>query len=433
MGRRTDTTRIIVTAASAGTAFVVVAVLFANATTASRVSENARDLHWANATLGTAALARATAGQYVAFSDRPGGDEPAATAEAELVDVTDALSELMSDAPSSFGGDGDALLAALQERPIDLAAVDASYRPFAADLRKEMDGLEAAIDASDATADTLSGVVRLLVTLILPAAAIYVYRRRATRQVQEAELRMDAELAAERQINRAKDQFVAGMSHEIRTPLTGIYGFSELLLESPPDAVADRELVTMINTESVELTRMVDDFIAYSRIDSGSLDIAVTEVDLREVASGVVERFNRRGLGIALGGGSAVAEADAGRVRQILVDLVANAASHGGPRVTVDIDGDGETVRCRVVDDGPGVDPDVEHRLFTRFVHEGADVLVAGSLGLGTWVARRLAEAMDGTVTYERTDRQTSFILSLPAAGNERTPAADHADDAVTV
>lgn len=416
MAKRAEISRTIVAAVAAGTIFVLGVVLFSNAATTSRVSENAVNLHWVNATLGTAALGRASAGQYVAFADDPGSEEAAEVAETELEEVTAALADLLADSPPTLANQGDQLVTALQERPVNLDTVDHAYRPMAAQLRQEQDRLEAAIVASDATASRVATVIQLLVTLVLPVAAILIYRRRAVAQLREAELRMETQLEAEREISRAKDQFVAGLSHEMRTPLTGIYGFSEMLLSDGPDPDTARELLTLINSESAELTRMVDDFIATSRIDAGALEVELLPVDLRVLAVSVSERYLRRGVKIAVTGEAELALGDSGRVRQVLVDLVSNAVTYGGPSVSIRLsEGDG-VVMCAVVDDGEGVHADIEARLFTRFVHESTDVLLAGSLGLGTWVARSLAEAMGGTVDYQRIDGETQFVLILPTA-----------------
>lgn len=426
MAKRAEATRTIVIAVAAGTIFVVVAVLFANAAATSRVSENAESLHWVNATLGTAALGRASAGQYVAFAGNPVSADTAETAENELDEVTAALADLMADSPPTLVNQGHQLVAALQERPVDLKTVDDAYQPVAAELRQEQDRLEAAIVASDETANRVSAVIRLLVTLVLPAAAILIYRRRAIAQLREAELRMETQLEAEREISRAKDQFVAGLSHEMRTPLTGIYGFSEMLLNDGADPDTAHELLAIINSESAELTRMVDDFIAASRIHAGTLEVELLPVDLRDLAATVSERYERRGVEIAVTGEAELALADPGRVRQVLVDLVSNAVTYGGSRVSIRLSNGDGVVRCAVIDDGDGVPADIEPRLFTRFVHEGTDVLLTGSLGLGTWVARSFAEAMGGTVDYERTVGETRFALTLPSA-DTRLAADDEA------
>jgi signal transduction histidine kinase len=418
MALKADGIRTMVAAVAASVSVVVIAVLFANGTTASRVADNAGNLHWANSTLGTAALARAAAGQLTLVTDpatsgfSASADEDAA---AELVETTRALEKLVGAAPANLRSRLDALVEALDARPVDLPAVENRYVVVRSSLKSEMDRLELAITESDEAAGRLSAVLRLLVTLVLPVIAILFYRRRAARQVREAEVRMAAQLEAEREVSRAKDQFVAGMSHELRTPLTGIHGFAEVLLEAPPDAAADRDLVREIHTQSAELGRMVDDFIVASRIQGTGVDVRIAPVDVVGEAGAVAAQFQRHDTEISVAGNAPPASADRGRLRHILINLMSNAVTHGGATIRVELASEGPTVRCAVVDDGPGVDPEMEDRLFTKFVHVGNDVVVQGSLGLGTWVARTLAEAMNGELVYRRTANETIFELTLPS------------------
>src|SRR5690606_19895833 len=101
---------------------------------------------------------------------------------------------------------------------------------------------------------------------------------------------------------------------------------------------------------------------------------------------------------------------------QILTNLVANAHQYGGDEVTIDacrVDG---RVRVSVTDDGPGVDPAIESAIFEPFMRGSADRRSPG-VGLGLAICRRLADAMGGSLTYERRDGDGSrFVVELPAA-----------------
>jgi signal transduction histidine kinase len=402
------------------TLFVAVSILFASATSSSRIASNARDLHWANAALGTAALARVAAAQVVIFADlAEKGLATTATvdaAAAELAETTAFLRDLAADAPAYFHGGLDPLIRVLEVDPVDVASVDDAYLAVLAPLGVHMDTLESTIRDSEATAQLFSGAIRFAVTLILPGLAILVYRRRAAAQVREARTVIEAEREADRRVALAKDQFVAGMSHELRTPLTGIYGFSELLLDSPPDAAADRELVTVINAEAAELSRMVEDFIALSRIDGPGFEVNAAPTDLLAVAEIVAARYRRHGAVISVEGQAVHALADPRLARQALTNLVSNAVKHGGGTIRISLRSDATSVRCEVIDDGTGVDADMADRMFTRFVHESREAIITGSLGLGLAVSRELARVMGGALAYERRQGLTVFTLRLPIA-----------------
>lgn len=402
---------------------ILTVVLFANATTASRIAGNAEGLHWSNAALGTSALARAAAGQAALFDELTDSGLADAgersSANAELEETTDALERLAVDAPEGLDEPLALLISALKSRPVVMDLVEARYRAVVPLLQERVSDLEEAIADSNRTADFVAAAVRLLVILIVPTIVVLAYRRRAASQLREAEIQVAAHLEAERAISRAKDQFVAGMSHEIRTPLTGISGFSELLLDTPPGQPLDRDYVKVIHSEAVDLSRMVDDFIVASRIDAGELAIHVEPVDLMELAESVAEPFERKDVKVRLTGDRANALCDRGRTRQILTNLIANAVQHGGPHVGVMIEQRDETISAHVSDDGDGVPPEMESRLFTRFVNDPSAVPTTGSHGLGTWVARELAKSMGGDVVYRQADELTTFRLDLPAVVSE--------------
>ena len=114
--------------------------------------------------------------------------------------------------------------------PVDMAQIEVLYEELSVALDGRIAGIEADIQRNDSAAGRMSAVLRLLVILVIPASAIYFHRRQTGNQLREATLRMDAQVEAERQLNRAKDEFIAGMSHEIRTPLTAITGWGETLV-----------------------------------------------------------------------------------------------------------------------------------------------------------------------------------------------------------
>lgn len=399
----------LIAAAVAAVLLMTAAALFTNASVATRITDNAEKLHWANATLGTAALTRAAAGQVALLQEigAAGGARSDALAIAleELDSTRGSLQRLAADSPVAVEATLDEFLDRSAERPVALDRLDDSYWPLAGWLESVQNQARRSIADNDNSASRLSALMRLLVTLVFPGAAIWFYRKR----VRAAEEKM----RAERELIRAKDEVVTGMSHELRTPLTAIYGFSQVLLDSPPSVEADRHVVGIINSEAWELTRMVDDLIVAARLEDAGLAIEPVPTDLYELARSVIAPLERRGIDVTVEG-SGIALADPGRTSHILKNLLSNAEHHGGDSVAVVISEAGEVVRCAVHDDGDGVPDQVVDRLFSRFVHGSGDMVVAGSLGMGSWVARDLARLMGGDVVYERQEDRTAFVLTLP-------------------
>jgi two-component system OmpR family sensor kinase len=252
--------------------------------------------------------------------------------------------------------------------------------------------------------------------------------RAARRQLRVAEIQLDSRLEAEHEVSRAKDEFIANMSHELRTPLTSIYGFSEVLLEQGLlDPAGAMELVGMINSESAELGRMVEDLLVSARSEAGTLALAMRPVDIATELEAVLVPLRRSSHRFESDLDEAPVWADPLRVRQILRNLLSNAVRHGGTTITVSGHTDNGRVTIVVADDGDGVPQELVPRLFTRFVHEGSEALTEGSVGLGLAVVKSLTDAMDGTVAHERSGGWTKFVFSLPLAGEDRD-IGEHTD-----
>jgi signal transduction histidine kinase len=208
----------------------------------------------------------------------------------------------------------------------------------------------------------------------------------------------------------------------LRTPLTAIYGLSEILLDDPLPPAEAADLVRMINAESAELARMVEDLITAARIDTGAMLLATDVFDPEVEIASVLMPFRRGGHPISVQCTAGTLVGDAEAFRQIIRNLVANAVHHGGAGIVVgDSVGDG-WYRCSISDDGPGVRPEVVGELFTAFVNRGERSVLSGSVGLGLAVSKATAEAMGGDLSYERAEGWTTFTLTVPARPDDAGP-----------
>lgn len=425
-------------AAAVGASLLVVlfvaGLAFANSIGAARVADNASSLHWANAATGTSSLTRAALAQASTFVELESeglvteGDvdfalEQARASYGELV----ALSEIGLDSESHphlvhmIGPAGEALDAlekgdtavaeALIEGPVETAFIDLTDS-----LQTEQAAIQAAINDNTAAATRVNGYVVFFLTLAIPGAAVITYWWIARRQVREYRIRSDADLEAERAVSRAKDSFIAGLSHELRTPLTSIYGFAEILTDSSPsDVEQNQEVAQIIANEAAEMTRMVDDLLAASRLESTGVEIEMTATPVADIVESAITPFERAGLEIRREPTSALVYTDGARLRHVLVNLISNAARHGGPSIGVEVSQGMDTVDIEVWDSGRGVPEDQVDNLFERFVHDGSQPLLTGSIGLGLAVASRLTSMMNGRITYQRFGGKTYFIVHVPA------------------
>ncbi|NNF64377.1 MAG: HAMP domain-containing histidine kinase [Acidimicrobiia bacterium] len=429
------------------------ALVFTNAFSAGQVADNARAQHWVNATTGSAALVRAATAQAVFFgidldlgvASESGAERARLEAQLNL----DQLVEWMSSAEEQSSIDttlvmekldryassiqdvlgaleaGDALTAL----ELNSGQAETEFNAAKADLVVLRDSIIERIASTEASAGWIAGITRFLITLLIPAAALILYRRMVHRQALAGQLTLEAKLEAERDLRLSKDEFIASISHELRTPLTSIYGFSEVLVESGlVDPESATELVGLIHSESAELSRMVEDLLTAARLDAQALTLDVEEFDLIEELETVLAPARRHGAAIVLEAEPLRMLTDRHRLRQIVRNLVTNAVKYGGPTIRVVVETTDSEWLLLVADDGAGVPPDIEDRLFEKFVHKASAALLVGSVGLGLAVARSIAQLMDGDLDYRRVDGETHFSVRLPLSSCVAVPARESTD-----
>lgn len=225
----------------------------------------------------------------------------------------------------------------------------------------------------------------------------------------EREARHAAEVAwrsAER-ANHAKSQFVTALSHELRTPLQAITAFTENLQTLDLGPERRREALARIGAATAHILSLVDDVLDLARVEAGAMPIDIGTVDAREVIDAAVDLLQPLATTCAIDvvcrGPRLTVSADQRRLRQVILNLVSNALrfSPSGTCIRVETEAGGDEVRIHVVDEGPGIPDGLLDRLFVPFDRLGADAGREGGAGLGLVLARRLAEAMDGTLVLD--------------------------------
>jgi signal transduction histidine kinase len=290
-----------------------------------------------------------------------------------------------------------------------------SYQDLIDSLTELRDGRTAEILVAGEGVGRAAEAVRFLVVFLLPLGIMVAVWRTTRRNA--AQRILTEELRHEREVSRSKDAFIADVSHELRTPLTGIYGFASALEDDDAGlSPSSRELVGLIVTEAAELSRMVDDLVAAGRIDAEAIIYDIELVELCPEIQEVLRPFRRQGISVEVDDISISVLADRSRLRQLLRNLISNAAKHGGFDIALTAYSRDGLAVIEVIDDGPGVSPEVEARLFHRYVHTDGTAVVEGSVGLGLAIARSFAEDMGGSLDYIRADDLTIFEVRLPLA-----------------
>ncbi len=247
------------------------------------------------------------------------------------------------------------------------------------------------------------------------------------------------DVSRERMLERSRGDFVARVSHELRTPLTPIRGYINLLLRRG-DRLTDDQRIDALNRvleRTDRLAELIEDLLLVTQLERGDMDSIVALRPCKigpivnQVASTMSERFEGRQITMDLDPATPPAMADPTRARQIISALVDNALRYSPSEtpVSVNLDHQADTVRVQVTDRGPGIPGAEEGRIFERFQRlEDPLVMQTSGVGVGLFIAQRLAEAMGGEIELRpNPDGGSVFSLTLQAA--EREHADVEADD----
>ncbi len=235
----------------------------------------------------------------------------------------------------------------------------------------------------------------------------------------------------------ATDDFLFVVGHELRTPITVAQGCLDLLLRLPQFADPEERphaYATLARQQMQRMARLVEDLTDVARIQSGKLRLQRAPLDLAALVPPVVEtaRMLARGHSVALDCGHEPlwVRGDAGRLEQVLLNLLGNAFAHtaAGTRVEVGLWRAGAEAALVVRDDGPGIPAEALPHIFARFAQaEQAEPAVHGGLGLGLHICQELVAAHGGRLEARSAEGAgVAFTVRLPLMGAERYKSDMH-------
>src|SRR5579864_791795 len=236
------------------------------------------------------------------------------------------------------------------------------------------------------------------------------------------------DITRESEAERMRSAFVATVSHELRSPLTAIAGYTDTLLTAGPwDVETQREFLEIVAQSAAKLAGLVDNLLDAAKVEAGVLELQREPVRVERIAQQVVSQrralAQKHSLQLEVDSDLPLAEADPGRVEQVLANLVDNAIKYSpeGGTITVRVGLADGALRISVSDQGVGVTPEQAERLFERFYRADSSLRrTTRGVGLGLFICRSLVEAHGGRIWVDsKPGRGSTFWFTLPRLRDE--------------
>ncbi len=231
-----------------------------------------------------------------------------------------------------------------------------------------------------------------------------------------------------KELDRMKSEFVMTASHELKTPLHSLGMSIDLLREGAAEKLDDKqkELLAVAHEEVLRLRSLVGDLLDLSRIESGKVEMDFDQVSPNMLADKAVDICKARAeekkiaLVTNVPDGIPDVRADVNKITWVLTNLITNAIRYADSSITVSARLAGQWVHLSVTDDGEGIPPEYQSRIFEKFVQLKSEKSVGGT-GLGLAICREIVRAHKGTIWVDSMPgKGSTFTLTLPKARQNR-------------
>ncbi len=244
------------------------------------------------------------------------------------------------------------------------------------------------------------------------------------------------DITEEKRVETIKKDFVANVSHELRTPLASIKGYSETLLDDEVERDKQKEFLEIIDRHATRMSRIIDDLLILSRLESSAVSLVSATVDMRELIGSIVKGCLKGAQDKAITIKAELPDVlppvmgDRDRLEQVVVNLIDNAIKYtpSGGEVTITAEGHEGEVRVDVSDTGIGIPADDISRIFERFYRvDKARSRALGGTGLGLAIVKHIIQGHNGRldVRSELGEGSTfSFFLASRASSSSSASAS---------
>jgi signal transduction histidine kinase len=236
------------------------------------------------------------------------------------------------------------------------------------------------------------------------------------------------DITHQKELDHAKDDFIALASHELRTPMTAIKGFLSMIMKGDYGPVNEslKKPLENIQISSERQIHLINDLLDVSRLQTGRINYNLSNFSLKPVMTEVVDSLQsiatQKGIALNVTGDDSSVQSDSDWTKQVLNNLIGNALKFTDKgSITLNCKSEGDVVLISVTDTGMGIKPEDQGKLFERFhqLHTTKRKYVGS--GLGLYISKEVARKMGGDLILEKSavDVGSTFVFSLPKADTE--------------